>query len=79
MFSLMESEDAFPYIKNLDISAVQISLHSTIRYITLLFRNRRSNMGSYAASFLPSVLVPLSAIASFVAMGLFYLYIESDA
>jgi hypothetical protein len=32
-----------------------------------------------AASFLPSVMIPLAAIGSFVAMGLFFLHVESDA
>ncbi|NJM58514.1 MAG: photosystem I reaction center subunit VIII [Synechococcales cyanobacterium RU_4_20] len=32
-----------------------------------------------SASFLPAIFVPLSAIAAFVAMGLFFLYVEADA
>ncbi|NJN31149.1 MAG: photosystem I reaction center subunit VIII [Synechococcales cyanobacterium RM1_1_8] len=31
------------------------------------------------SSMLPSIFVPLSAIAAFTSMGLFFLYIESDA
>lgn len=32
-----------------------------------------------AASFLPSVMIPLTMLGSLVAMGLFFLYVESDA
>lgn len=31
------------------------------------------------SSMLPSVFVPLAAIAAFASMGLFFLYIETDA
>ncbi len=31
------------------------------------------------ASFLPAIFVPLTAISAFVAMGLFFLYVEVDA
>lgn len=36
-------------------------------------------LGDYAASFLPVALVPLLAVSAFAAMGLFFIYIESDA
>jgi hypothetical protein len=36
-------------------------------------------LGDYAASFLPVALVPLLAVAAFAAMGLFFIYVESDA
>jgi photosystem I subunit 8 len=36
--------------------------------------------GAYAASFLPFILVPLvGLVGSTVAMGLFFLHVESDA
>ncbi len=35
--------------------------------------------GAYAASFLPTVLVPLLPVAAFAVMGLLFLYVESDA
>ena len=34
--------------------------------------------GAYAASFLPTVLVPLLPIAAFAVMGLLFLYVEND-
>jgi hypothetical protein len=35
--------------------------------------------GSYAASFLPMILVPLMPVFAAVMMGLFFMYVESDA
>ncbi len=32
-----------------------------------------------SASFLPAIFVPLTAIAAFVSMALFFLYVEADA
>ncbi|ELR98142.1 hypothetical protein [Gloeocapsa sp. PCC 73106] len=34
--------------------------------------------GAYAASFLPTLLVPLLPIAAFAVMGLLFLYVETD-
>lgn len=35
--------------------------------------------GDYVASFLPAIFVPLLPVAAFAAMGLFFIYVESDA
>lgn len=35
--------------------------------------------GSYAASFLPTILVPLLPIAAFAVMGFLFLYVESES
>ena len=34
--------------------------------------------GVYSAAYLPSVFIPLLAISAFAAMGLFFLYIETE-
>ena len=36
-------------------------------------------LGDYAASFLPVVFVPMLAVVAFAVMGLFFMYVESDA
>ena len=36
-------------------------------------------LGDYAASFLPVALVPMLAIVAFATMGLFFIYVETDA
>ncbi|MEM9542707.1 MAG: photosystem I reaction center subunit VIII [Cyanobacteria bacterium P01_E01_bin.42] len=35
--------------------------------------------GSYAASFLPMIFVPLLAVAAGIVMGLFFMYVENEA
>ena len=35
--------------------------------------------GTYAASFLPAMLVPMMAVLNFVVLGLLFKYIESEA
>ncbi|NET09631.1 MAG: photosystem I reaction center subunit VIII [Merismopedia sp. SIO2A8] len=36
-------------------------------------------IGDYAASFIPVIFVPLLAVVAFAVMGLFFIYVESDA
>ena len=36
-------------------------------------------IGSYAASYLPVIFVPLMAVLAFAVMGLLFTYIESEA
>lgn len=36
-------------------------------------------IGDYAASFLPVAFVPMLAIVAFAAMGLFFIYVETEA
>ncbi len=35
--------------------------------------------GSYAAAYLPAVLVPLLPVLAFMVMGLLFIYVESEA